>query len=80
MRRRPYLFFALAGVSLLMFSIDSTVVSVALPNMQADLQTSLVWLSWTLTTVPLTFMIPDSARARRLKAMVQPSPPALSQR
>jgi uncharacterized membrane protein YdfJ with MMPL/SSD domain len=33
-----------------------------------------------LTTVPLTFMIPDSARARRLKAMVQPSPPALSQR
>jgi MFS family permease len=54
MRRRPYLFFALAGVSLLMFSIDSTVVSVALPNMQADLQTSLVWLGWTLTGYMLT--------------------------
>ena len=54
MRRRPYLFFGLAAVSLLMFSIDSTVVSVALPNMQADLQTSLVWLGWTLTGYLLT--------------------------
>src|SRR6266849_2663687 len=53
--RRPYLFFGLAAVSLLMFSIDSTVVSVALPNMQADLQTSLVWLGWTLTGYMLTF-------------------------
>src|SRR5579859_2883988 len=32
-----------------MFSIDSTVVAVALPNMMADLNTSLVWLGWTLT-------------------------------
>jgi len=48
-RRRAYLFFGLAGISLLMFSIDSTVVAVALPNMMADLQTSLVWLGWTLT-------------------------------
>jgi len=48
-RRRAYLFFGLAGLSLLMFSIDSTVVAVALPNMMADLQTSLVWLGWTLT-------------------------------
>jgi len=54
-RRRPYLFFALAGVSLLMFSIDSTVVSVALPSMKEDLQTSLVWLGWTLTGYMLTF-------------------------
>jgi EmrB/QacA subfamily drug resistance transporter len=55
MRRRPYLFFALAAVSLLMFSIDSTVVSVALPSMKEDLQTSLVWLGWTLTGYMLTF-------------------------
>jgi EmrB/QacA subfamily drug resistance transporter len=48
-RRRAYLFFGLAALSLLMFSIDSTVVAVALPNMMADLQTSLVWLGWTLT-------------------------------
>src|SRR6266699_438257 len=32
-RRRAYLFFGLAALSLLMFSIDNTVVSVALPNM-----------------------------------------------
>src|SRR5437868_8475561 len=52
--RRAYLFFGLAGVSLLMFSIDSTVVSVALPRMQVDLNTSLVWLGWTLTAYQLT--------------------------
>src|SRR5438270_4936666 len=53
-RCRPYLFFSLAALSLLMFSIDTTVVSVALPNMMADLQTSLVWLGWTLTGYLLT--------------------------
>src|SRR5258708_6290463 len=37
-----------------MFSIDSTVVSVALPRMQVDLSTSLVWLGWTLTAYQLT--------------------------
>src|SRR5690348_17250979 len=37
-----------------MFSIDSTVVSVALPNMMSDLQTSLVWVGWTLTAYLLT--------------------------
>jgi len=52
--RRAYLFFGLAGVSLLMFSIDSTVVSVALPNMMSDLQTSLVGVGWTLTAYMLT--------------------------
>src|SRR6202521_4843194 len=53
-RRRGFLFFGLAAVSLLMFSIDSTVVAVALPNMMSDLQTSLVWLGWTLTGYQLT--------------------------
>src|SRR5260370_32792621 len=38
-----------------MFSIDSTVVAVALPSMKEDLQTSLVWLGWTLTGYMLTF-------------------------
>src|SRR6195256_5097627 len=53
-QRRAFLFFGLAALSLLMFSIDSTVVAVALPNMMADLQTSLVWLGWTLTAYMLT--------------------------
>lgn len=52
--RRAYAFFGLAGLSLLMFSIDSTVVSVALPNMMRDLNTSLNWLGWTLTGYLLT--------------------------
>jgi EmrB/QacA subfamily drug resistance transporter len=51
---RPYVFFGLAAVSLLMFSVDATVVSVALPRIQADLQTSLVWLGWTFTAYMLT--------------------------
>jgi EmrB/QacA subfamily drug resistance transporter len=53
-RRHPYLFFGLAALSLFMFSIDGTVVSVALPNMMDDLQTSLVWVGWTLTAYMLT--------------------------
>ena len=53
-RRHPYLFFGLAALSLFMFSIDRTVVSVALPNMMDDLQTSLVWVGWTLTAYLLT--------------------------
>jgi EmrB/QacA subfamily drug resistance transporter len=51
---RAYLFFGLAGLSLLMFSIDSTVVSVALPSMMRELNTNLVWLGWTLTAYMLT--------------------------
>jgi hypothetical protein len=34
-----YLFFALASLSLLMFSIDSTIVAVALPTMMQELRT-----------------------------------------
>ncbi|HYY88979.1 MAG TPA: MFS transporter [Chloroflexota bacterium] len=49
----PYGFFALAGLSLLMFSIDSTIVAVALPTMMADLGTSLPWIGWTLTAYTL---------------------------
>jgi MFS family permease len=37
-----------------MVSIDSTVVSVALPSMVEDLQTTLVWLGWTFTAYLLT--------------------------
>src|SRR5919205_3579325 len=37
-----------------MFSIDATVVSVALPAMMRELNTTLVWLGWTLTAYMLT--------------------------
>jgi EmrB/QacA subfamily drug resistance transporter len=51
---RAYAFFALAALSILMVSIDSTVVAVALPSMVDDLKTSLVWLGWTFTAYLLT--------------------------
>ena len=37
-----------------MFSIDSTIVAVALPTMTSDLHTNLVWIGWTLTAYQLT--------------------------
>src|SRR6476659_4253645 len=57
---RRWVFFATAGVALMMFSIDSTIVAVALPTMTADLQTSLAWIGWTLTAYALaqTVMMP----------------------
>jgi len=49
-----WIFFGLAGLTLLMFSIDSTIVAVALPTLIVDLQTNLVWAGWTLTAYALT--------------------------
>src|SRR4051812_18099442 len=49
-----WVFFGLAGLTLLMFSIDSTIVAVALPTFISDLQTNLVWAGWTLTAYALT--------------------------
>ncbi len=46
---RPYLIFASAGLSLLMFSIDSTVVAVALPELVKDLHTSVLVAAWTMS-------------------------------
>jgi EmrB/QacA subfamily drug resistance transporter len=51
---RRWIFFGLAGLTLLMFSIDSTIVAVALPTLIADLHTTLVWAGWTLTAYALT--------------------------
>jgi EmrB/QacA subfamily drug resistance transporter len=51
---RRWIFFGLAGLTLLMFSIDSTIVAVALPTLISDLHTTLVWAGWTLTAYALT--------------------------
>jgi EmrB/QacA subfamily drug resistance transporter len=55
-----WLFFGVAALSLMMFSIDSTIVAVALPTMMNDLHTSLAWVGWTLTAYALaqTVMMP----------------------
>ena len=51
---RPIAIFAVVSLALLMSSIDSTVVSVALPTMMAGLKTNLVWIGWVITGYSLT--------------------------
>jgi EmrB/QacA subfamily drug resistance transporter len=45
---RGYLLYALCVVGVLMFSIDSSIVAVALPTMMTDLDTTLPLIAWTL--------------------------------
>src|SRR5947208_6842498 len=51
---RRWVFFGLAALSILMSSIDGTIVAVALPTLIKDLNASLVWAGWTLTAYALT--------------------------
>ena len=46
---RRYLIFVSAGLSLLMSSIDMTVVAVAFPNFIKDLDTNVLWAAWTIS-------------------------------
>ena len=46
---RRYLIFASAGLGLLMYSIDSTVVAVAFPNFIKDFNTNVLWAAWTIS-------------------------------
>jgi EmrB/QacA subfamily drug resistance transporter len=46
---RRYLIFAAAGLSLFMYSIDSTAVAVAFPNFIREFGTNVLWASWTLS-------------------------------
>jgi len=57
---RRYFIFASAGLSLLMFSIDSTVVAVAFPKLIEDFGTSVLWAAWTISIylVALTSFMP----------------------
>src|SRR5215213_6147336 len=49
-----YMFFGLAGISMLMFAVDSSIVTVALRTLVIDLDTSLALAGWTLTGYALT--------------------------
>jgi len=51
---RSILIFAIVSLALLMSSIDSTIVAVALPNMMKGLNTNLIWISWVITGYSLT--------------------------
>lgn len=52
-----YLFFGLAGLGLLMVSINATIVAVAIPTLTTALNTSLNWVSWTLTSYLLVQIV-----------------------
>jgi MFS family permease len=56
--------FAVVTLSLLVLSIDSTMVATALHSVQIDLSTSLSWASWSLTGYALTnsVVLPVAAR------------------
>ena len=55
-----YLIFAAAGLSLFMYSIDSTAVAVAFPNFISDFGTNVLWAAWTLSIymVAVTSVMP----------------------
>jgi EmrB/QacA subfamily drug resistance transporter len=57
---RRYLIFVSAGLSLFMYSIDSTMVAVALPNLIRDFSTNILWAAWTISIylVAVTSIMP----------------------
>jgi EmrB/QacA subfamily drug resistance transporter len=57
---RRYFIFVSAGLSLLMYSIDTTVVAVALPHLMRDLGTNVLWAAWTISIylVAVTSVMP----------------------
>jgi EmrB/QacA subfamily drug resistance transporter len=57
---RRYLIFVSAGVGLLMYSIDTTVVAVAFPHFIKDLGTNVLWAAWTISIylVAVTSVMP----------------------
>ena len=57
---RRYFIFASAGLSLLMWSIDSTAVAVALPSFMFDFGTNVLWAGWTISIymVAMTSVMP----------------------
>jgi EmrB/QacA subfamily drug resistance transporter len=59
---RRYLAFAIVSIALFMASVDQTVVATALPELQADLDTSLAWAAWTIAVAGLgrALMMPTS--------------------
>jgi EmrB/QacA subfamily drug resistance transporter len=57
---RRYLISVFAGLSLLMYAIDSTAVAVAFPNLIKDFNTNVLWAAWTISIylVAVTSVMP----------------------
>ncbi len=54
---RAYAIFAVTALALLMSSLDTTIVAVAVPTLLVDLKTNLALIGWTLTGYQLTSTI-----------------------
>src|SRR5690349_10235465 len=55
--RFRHVFFVLAVSAVLMNSIDSTIVAVAVPQLTSALNAPLIWVAWTITAYQLTQII-----------------------
>src|SRR5690242_19211195 len=55
--RFRHVFFVLAVSAVLMNSIDSTIVAVAVPQLTSALDAPLIWVAWTITAYQLTQII-----------------------
>jgi EmrB/QacA subfamily drug resistance transporter len=55
--RFRHIFFVLAVSAVLMNSIDSTIVAVAVPQLTSALDAPLIWVAWTITAYQLTQII-----------------------
>src|SRR5262245_59210273 len=57
-------FFVLGAAAVLMASIDSTIVAVAIPQLTTALSSPLAWVAWTLTAYQLVqvIMLPLSGK------------------
>ncbi|HHW80704.1 MAG TPA: MFS transporter [Bacteroidales bacterium] len=53
----PLIVFPIVALSLLMITVDSTIVATALHALQIDLQTSVSWAGWTLTAYSFGFVV-----------------------
>ena len=71
---RAYLVFVTASISLLMFSIDSTVVAVAFPSFIKEFNTNVLWAGWTISVyftaitmaMPLAGALSDSLGRKKV--------------
>jgi EmrB/QacA subfamily drug resistance transporter len=71
---RRYLIFATAGLGLLMYSIDTTAVSVAFPSFMREFRANVLWAGWTISiyyiavtvAMPLMGRVSDSFGRKRV--------------
>jgi EmrB/QacA subfamily drug resistance transporter len=71
---RRYLIFVTAGLGLLMYAIDTTVISVAFASFMRDFRTNVLWAGWTISiyyiavtvSMPLIGRVSDSFGRKRV--------------